>query len=656
MIDPLATAVIEATARSRVRSVEGYQSVLRSRYRRLHHYAYPLNGDQWPEDVRAPGRAGKIHVTANICKPLVEIDARLQSLVPRVACKPNGVDTASRRAAEEAEKVIQTFLELSDWDLWLNTLAKTKAVYGKGVLKPFWNTAEKRPDVIVVEDPGNLILGWGSSDFRVLDFAVYSYGVSMSEAKRRWPEATVERVATGGGTYGWRVTQGSDHGDPAGQRDSIDSGKFTQRDTGYTPSDYEGDQLHVWDYWWLDEDDTVRNAILLEGTVVAGPFSHPELPDIPYIPIENEHEPGSPEGVATHEPILDIQVELDRLYSHWAQMIADEIDPSWQLTGENADSVPPGIVPRAGQIVPAGAGNRIEPISKGVNTFPVEQLADQFWGEVHRITGLPQVLFGTMPGAQTAGRALAVQVEAASNRLDPKRRLLYAGIKRLILFWVFMLEKQNPKIKTMRATPPAATAPGAPPSVMEQQNFEEVEIGLGDVVRGFRRWNLIAPEITPRDAIESTTNTINQVQARLISLDTARDQLGYDSPADEGEKVENERQNINLFPGDVQTRVAVITALNSLQQQQMQQEQMQAAMAAASDQRGQAASTAQAQQATPALSQSANEGPPQPMTQAGGPPPGGPAVPQATQQTLIRADQVGGAKALNQIAMSSPIR
>ena len=137
MTDLMEIAAIEQTARDRVLSVEGYQSVLRSRYRRLHHYAFPLDGDQWPEDARAPGRNGKIHITANICKPLVEIDARLQSLLPRVACKPNGNSQPERKSAEDAEKVILTFLELSDWEVWLNALTKTKCVYGKGILKPY---------------------------------------------------------------------------------------------------------------------------------------------------------------------------------------------------------------------------------------------------------------------------------------------------------------------------------------------------------------------------------------------------------------------------------------------------------------------------------------------------------------------------------------
>ena len=392
-----------------------------------------------------------------------------------------------------------------------------------------------------------------------------------------------------------------------------------------------------------------RTRSCWKESVVDGPYAHPELPDIPYIVIENEHEPGSPEGVATHEPMLDLQIEFNRALSHWSQSIADNIDPAWQLTGENADSVPPGIVPKGGQIVPAGAGNRIEAISKPLNSYPVEQLTNEFWDEIHRISGLPQVLFGTMPGAQTAGRALAVQVEAASNRLDPKRRLLYSGLRQLVLFWVYMLEKQNPKVRVVREVEQQQD-PNSPPSVLPPTATEEVSVGLGDLVKGFRRWSFVAPEITPKDAIESTTNTINQVQAKVISLQTAREQLGYDSPQDEGELIEAERQNVNLFPGDVQTRVAVVAALQSIQQQQ-------AAMQQAQDMAGQNASTAAQQQATPALSQSANEGPPQPMTQAGGPPPGGPAVPQATQQTLIRANnRTGGAEALNQLAMSRPIR
>lgn len=623
-------------ARTRYSQTESYQARLISKYRRLHHYYAPRYGDQWPEDTAQ--RPGKIHITANICKAAADVDSRLQAIPPRITLPANGNDAESRRRAELAEKTMLRFLDISGWDIWLPDFVKPKCIYGKGILKVFWNSKEKRPDVSIIENPSNLRLGWGSSDFRVLDWAIYEYGISPTEVKRRFPSLDV--LPTKDPNRPLLLIKGGDHANPLETIPpvSMRPQDSLSRPVPYQPSDYEKMQLRVWDYWYKGADDIVRNAMLVEGVLAEGPFTHPELIDIPYIVVENEHEPGSPEGISTIEPLIDIQVELNRVLSHWAQLVADEIDPAWQITGDNADSVPDGVVPRAGEIVAAGSGNKIELIPKGVNQFPAQQLMQEFWTEFHRISGLPEILFGQTPGAQTTGRALAVQVEAAANRLDFKRRRLYQGLKELLVFWTFMLEKQNPRI-TMAMRD-------------DEGNPVEQEVALGDVVRGYRRWKVIAPEITPKDIIENTTNVINKVQAKLISLKTGRDELGIDSPEDEEDLVIEERSNAHLFPGDVQAFTAVMAALQQIQAQQQAMAEQMGGNVQQNAQNGVNAAQQDAQEAQPSLGQDQNEA--QPATLAGGPPPGGAFGPgaQSTATTLIRGTPQGGAQALNQISIN----
>lgn len=640
---------VEQQAKQNYESLESYQQALISRYRRLHHYYAPANGDQWPED--AMQRPNRIHITANVCKPFCDIDSRMQALVPRISCSPQGIDPEARKAAEAAEKTITRFLELADFDVFLATLAKVKTIYGKGVLKPYWNTEEKRPDVSVIESPENLRIGWGASDFSVIDWALYEYAISPVEARRRWPDIEVTKDRTGFTIQ--RLNAGGDHGDPLDTRNTSSNGPRSRLlpPVQYQPSDYEGDQLRVWDYWYTDDTGTVTNAILLEGAIVEGPNPHPELIDIPYIPIENDHEPGNPEGIATHEGIIDIQYELNRALSHIAQVVADETDPAWQLNGPEADSVPIGLVPKAGEIVAPGGGNVVNPISKGINMFPAQALVEMLWEDMHRITGISEIAFGQTPGAQTAGRALSVQVESVANRLDFKRRLLYQGLRRLILFWVRMLEHENPKIKVeveVEGETDAETGEETEPTTETQT------VGIGDAVRGFYRWKIIAPEITPRDVYEQTTNLINQVQSKVVSLATARDLLGYDSPQDEEELIVAERSNAHLFPGDVQTFVATMAAMQEMEARAQAQQQAQAAAQAqgggvqgATNEVGQGAMTADQQAGQPTRTE-ADQGTAAPATVQGGPPPGG--GPQASQTTLVRSQPNGGAVAMNQIA------
>jgi hypothetical protein len=610
ILEALQDMEIVEQAREHFQSVDAYQNRLISRLRRLHHFAYPMDGDQWPEDQLL--RPEKIHMTANLCKPAIDVDARMQALIPRIVQEPNGTGEEERASAEAAEKIMQRFLELSGWDLWMSDLTRIKCAYGYAVLKPFWNVKENRPDAVVIENPSNLRVGWGSSDFRDIDWALYEYSISPIEVMRRFPDVVIVPNKGGRPTV---MKHGGDHADPLDQKHSLSRRPQLQmRPIPYQESEYESQQVTCWDYWFKDVKDVVWNAIIIDGEVIGGEVArHRELMDIPYIVIENDHEPSMPWGIATHEAIIDLQIEMNRALSHAAQIIADEIDPAWQI---NSMSVPDGVVPRSGEIVATGdEGAEIKAIPKSVNFPPVVTLIEEFKDQYHDITGLPRILFGTSPGSQTTGRALAVQVEAAANRLDFKRRRLYQGLRELLIYWAFMVEKR--KLKT--------------------GGFD-----VGAAVSGFRRWKIIAPEITPKDVIEASNNAIQKVNAKIISLQSAREELGYDSPKDEEKLVIEERSNVDLFPGDVQVKTAVLQALQALT---MQQQQMGAQQAGA-DAQGQM--VAQEQGLAPGRAEDDNQ---QPATVAGGPAPaGGPQEGSTVATALIRPTTGGQAQALNQLA------
>jgi hypothetical protein len=626
-------------ATTRYTQTDSYQARLKSAYERLYHYYSPQNGDQWPED--AVLRPGKIHITSNIIRPAVDVDARLQSILPRISNVTDHSDDDTMRKAEAAEQILLRFLELSGWDTWMSVFCQGRSLYGKGVLKPVWNKGDKRPDVVVVENPANLRIGWGSSDYSVKDWGLYEYALSPEAAMRKWPGLVIANP-TKGKDKPLSVMKTGDHTDPLGQKLPAGSSglsgagelnRLLARPTPYQPSDYEDKQVAVWDYWYKKPDGTVCNAVIVGRQVVATRAEHPEYPDIPYIISENDHDPGNPEGVSTAAPIIDLQIEMNRALSHWAQLVADELDPAWQI---DADSVPAGIVPRGGEIVAAGEGKTIAPIPKGVNQFPLAELVKELWNQFHRRTGLSEILFGQTPSADISGRALAVQVEAAIMRLDPRRRRLYASLRELLGFWAHMTEKVNP---TMTVKLPDA-----------EGNLVDQDVPVGPMVAGFTRWKIVAPEITPRDLLEATTNVSNKVNAKLVSLRTGMDELGVDSPEKEIDTIKRERMDANLFPGDVNAYVAVVAALAQMQQtmQQMQQTVQQIQGSAAGQQQ------ALAQGAQPQGVQGDNgSSPPMPATAPGGAPPAGATGPAGIAgTTLVRARPDGGAQTLNQLAIN----
>jgi hypothetical protein len=637
---------VEAQARVRWASSESYQSRQVSKYRQLHHYYNPENQDHWPQDVAL--RPGKIHTTSNLCKVAVDVDSRIQSLPPRITLPVATLSGDDRLRAEAAEAIQMEWLELSGFPVWLHNVCQIKSIYGKGILQPRWDTELKRGDVTVIENPGNLRLGWGSSDYSKIDWGIYETSMSFQQVKLRWPHVTIEKQRNGMPPH--LKIDGGDHADPLSQKD----------DNFYKPffrehSDYERTQVQVWDYWYKTDDGTVNNVTLINAQIVEGPTPHEELPDVPYIVIEQDHEPGSPEGISTIEPIINLQQEFNRLLSHGLQHIADNVDPAWYIKGPGADTVDSGIVPKAGEVTGLGEA---EPGAwpTSVNTFPIQEMLGELWNEFHRLTGLPEILFGQTPGADTSGRAIAIQVEAAANRLDPRRRRLYVGIKELLIFWTIMAERVNPQVEI---------GPEINEETGEATGTQKTA-GVGDMLKGFVNWKIVAPEITPRDNADVARLEIEKQGALLSSKRASMDQIGVESPEAEIKIIEQEQSNLKINPAAVQQQVAVLTIAAQLEQLRMQNQQLAAEVAQLGQQQqapgsvlapnqnanvaAQAEAAGQQQGLAPRQAEDQNQtatGPGSPAA-PGAPPPGGAEGP-ATLQALSRQ----GGENLNQIAFSS---
>jgi hypothetical protein len=623
----------------------GPANVRRARYNRYHSYYAPIDGDQWPED-RAD-RPNKLHITANIVRSFVDVEGRILALLPRVTNIPPSKDKESRLKGEVIEDLNMRWLELSDWEVWMGDWNRLKSLYGKGILRPFWNAREKRPDVSVVEQPQNLMLGYGSSDFTVIDWAIYQYFLSVAEVRRRWPEIVV--TDPGGGRPLVIASGSGDHADPLNQLGAFGSSSLgrdsqnTQR-VQQTPirSDYEDRQVEVWDYWYYDSESNVYNATLVQRVLIDGPTLHPEMPRIPFIVCENDHEPGSAEGISTAEGLIDIQMGMNRVLSHFSQLVADNSGTAYQLTGDNADYVPEGVVPKEDEIIPAGSSNRIEPIMRAVNNFPMQELIKELWNAAHRITGLPEVMFGNIPSGDTSGRVMAIQIEAGQNRIDAKRRREYNALRELIMFWGYMVQQKNPSVTV--SVPAAAPAQVDPTAAAPE--LETKKIKVGDYIKGYERWKIIAPEITPRDSIETAQNVINLVNAKLLPRIEAMDQIGLENPEQMLALIESEMSNARLNPQDVQAYAAVLQLFQAIAAQQQQN----AAIASQQAAEAQGPAQAAAQQAQPTGFVDQN----QPMSQPGMAPPPGAGVPGGIGelQGLVRNTPGGASQSMSQIKLT----
>lgn len=607
---------VEREARKRYALEVPKALLLQGRYERLHEMLNPPGGDQWPQDRFE--RPGKLHFTVNIIRSFVDTEARLESLLPRITNEVDSDDQEARKLAEMKEKTYLRFLELSGWETWMFTANQTRAAYGKTFFKPFWNTETGAPDVYIIEQPHHLIIGWGDNNYQLIDWAIFRSTLSPLQARIQYPGAPTDAYRPAGQSeFVHDATWNADHTDPLDQMDT-QLASNPMRGTGY-----DADRVEVWDYWYFMDDGTVCNVQFLNGHLVGEIKRHPEYPGIPYIPIEFDHELGDPEGRSMTESLYDLQMGLNRAISHLAQYVWDETDPAYQLVGENAPmTVPEGIVPDANSVLAPGPGNKLEPVQKNVNQFPLADLVRIYMETAYKITGLPEILFGGMPGSQTSGRAINLQLEAAINRIDPRRRRLYDGLRQLFFFWDQMVEHHK---------------------------FTVGKVPVYKLFKGLDRWKIIAPEITPRDVVEHTTNVLNKLNAKAVSLETAMDELGVEAPIEEIARVMNERSNARLFPGDAQAVAAVMLTLMQMQQamgaQQTPGQAMEGGNEAAAAQNQ---SLAAAQQATPTGFEDQN----QPTLQPGmAPPPGAPAPIGGELQPMVRQTASNESQAMSQIIL-----
>jgi hypothetical protein len=637
---------IESLAKRRFGSAAPGAGARAARYRQAMKYYAPLNNDQWPEDKFL--RPGKVHITANIVRAYCDIAARLLSIPPRLVNKPIAANQENRRRAEDIERFFYRLLDLSGWDVWLTDWALAGEIFGVGILQPFWNAATGTPDVNVIEQPQNLMLGYGSSDYSVVDWAIYRYTISFIEAQSRWPDARIVLGANGGPVVAgvpvnWSDSDKADIVDQrSGSGASAEGGTASPDNpigSGTHSEEYEhSSHLEVWDYWYR-HDGKICNATLLGGRIVAGPTVHPELPIIPYLIYEAGHEPGSPEGLSTVELLRDTQMGYNRALSLWTQYTLDNAGTAYQVKGPTSGDIPEGVIPLSDEMIPVGE-NSIDPIQRNQNTFPINQLIDQYWELASRLTGIPSILFGQLAGAQTSGRATAVQIEAALNRLDPKRRRFYQTLKDLLRIWGFMLSYKNSKIEVVE---PAEADPAQQGIQAQEPELTVKTVRLKTLLDGFDNWKIVAPEITPRDSIEATQNAANKVQAHLSSIESAMDEIGVEDPQHELDLIRRELADARLNPGQVQAYISALQLLDQLMQMQAQQ---QAAVdpAAAGDQ-GQAVQQAQDQQAQPTGFEDQNL-----ATGPGGAPAPGAPIPGLELQGLIRAKN-GVATPMSQIVL-----
>jgi hypothetical protein len=408
-----------------------------------------------------------------------------------------------------------------------------KSLYGHTAAKIYWDPYLEIPRVSIVESPENLYLGYGSSDFRRIDWSLYVYGLSPQAAKE---EFGIDVVPVHHGTSTFLYTTSSTHDDPLASVYRNNLEKNPQRNR----SQYELQQVEVYDYWYKKPTEPgkppiVCNSIFVGNTMVKNE-EHPEYEGmIPYIPLINQRIPGSPYGKPELYDVEQLLREKDERMSAQAQMIHSTVGGQmWQLVGAEApDEVPPNAIPKPNRIATPGPGNEIRNITPFIPQFQVEDYNRRIDREIAVVTGLNDLLLGLAPTSVLgSSRAIASLVANYEARLAPKRKILYTWLKQV---WEMTGKLWSSKDR-------------------------DVEFIFG----GEYRIDIVPPELTPRDTLELAQTAINLVQNRIWSSERAMDRVGVEDPEGEKDVIREEQTDATLNPASVLTMGNLIAIFRQL--------------------------------------------------------------------------------------------
>ena len=614
--DPEETAVLQQIA-DRKAEVEPEQQVFAQLCDRWDNLYYPetvldhAGASHWADHPSAttPGRS---HVSVNSPPVYVDVPASLQSVTPVENFVATIPSDEGRAMAAMAERLYFAWKDEENWELTGHKACITKGLYGHTAVKVYWDEDKQRPCTSLVDQPRNLYLGWGSSDYRSLNWALYVYRQTAEDVMENWGLEMDGEEQDGKLVPFIRPADRSHQitvARPwAGQRMEVEVYDYWyRRPKAKQPkrkgAAYKGVEMETW------------NAIFVGNVCVKNEVHAEYKGKMPYVPLFNTYVPGVPSGRPELFDIEGLIREKDERLSAGAQMLGKTIDGQfWQLVGPEApDVVPAGVMPKPNKVVSPGAGNRIEAITPWMPEFQLEAYLTRIDRELADVSGLNDLLRGMAPSSvMSSSKAITALVANYEARIRIKRELYYQWRSDV---WGLV-----------------------------QDIWSEKNTALRPVFDGSGRLIQTAPSLTPRDDMETAAMAANLVNGKLWALERGMDRVGVDDPETEMDMIRAESTDATLYPDRVQVMAQLMAMFQSMGIQNAQQAQAMAAGPGANPDAGLAAMRQQmgGAQGTPMM----NAPEEQPV---GGPPPGnmapGGAVagPESLRsQTMVQGGEASG--------------
>jgi hypothetical protein len=517
------------------------------------------------------------------------------------------------RRAEIRGQRFRDYLRRDAFPLKHHRVVRRKNLYGFAWMFVTPNGRERRPSSSVLRNPTTVFPIWSTHDPDELEGALSVQQESVVGANARYG-------------LGLPIKDG---------RVQITGGGASERYEDVNLSRYFDDtrtKLWVEDFWWSEREYNDRweptrwcvwNAKRVMGKFVTQPSGtfvqqYPWL-NVPYVYWENSDERDE-FGWSDVAGVIDINDEFNRRLSEEGDILSMYAHPRFQLTGSVTGKQV--TLPAGDEIITLEDTERIDQILARIDVYPVQTHVQTLIDMLHRVTGLPPIVWGLIANAQTSGRALSASWKATEARLVPKLMRNEQSIRR----WTDITIDYARAYDWDGGRRVWADSDGQP--------FEDI------------RWTF--PPMEPRDYQEVTMDAITRRDAGLTTSKKAMRDTGDENAEQTYEEVGVEFSDPIRHPDKAQAQLMYLQARLQLMQQ------------------AQAAGAQPPQQTTPAsVAQTVGQAPPQgaggqpaappgmegslPPTQPGaagnagqpgGAAPGGPPPTELSSGTLVRNGEV----------------
>lgn len=522
----------------------------------------------WADDKSAT-EEGRSHVSVNSYPVYVDVPAALTSYTPIENMVPIGNTEDDRAIASAIERVFYAWKDKVGYDLLAHKACTVKCLYGRTAVKVFWDAELNYPCVELIDQPRNLYLGWRSSQYTKLDWAIYAYAISAQTALEDYGLVVEQRLDSEGKPFPAIISPTVFAPIPISQYQHQSQANPLTMDL----------KVEVNDYWYRRPRESARieagkpvkfetcNAVFV-GNVMVRSKVHPEYRgQLPYIPLFNSYIPGMPTGRSNLHDIEQMQREVDERMSENAQMIHRAISGQyWQLTGpESPPTVPAGLKPVANQVIAPGPGNRIEALQPWMPEFQMDQYLARAEAYLEDISGMNPLMRGKAPQqVMSSSKAVSALVANYETRISMPRQMFYDW---RLSTWELAATVWAEKVPEMKG-------------IIDEKTKLLIQ----------------SPSLTPRDDAESAQIASNLKEMKLWSSVRAMDRVGVDDPETEQDMIRAEQTDATLNPAAVQVMVSLMLMLQQLQQQMPQQLQQQGQEAAMSTEQAMAGMRGQAPQ------------------------------------------------------------